>query len=258
MDTVKFQAAAARALLRKSEGGGIGMLGEKTLHSALKYYYEPDDSLHEREAWGFIADIRNEDGITEIQTGSLYPLGRKLEVYLKNTRVTVVHPVVRERRLIYMDPETGELSSPRRSPKRGCIDDAFRELIHIRSFLSDPDLMIVVPIADADEYRVKTARKKRRRVPNVKKFELVPTELIEEWVFVCPGDWLRLLPEGLLSPAGFTVKELAAASKRSENAARLILNTLLFTGALTRRREGRAYRYYPTCTAKDDIEKEPL
>ena len=44
MDSVRFEAAAARALLRRPEGGGIGMLGEKSLHSALKYYYEPDET----------------------------------------------------------------------------------------------------------------------------------------------------------------------------------------------------------------------
>ena len=69
MDEVRFRAAVARALLRHREG--IGMLGEKSLHSALKYYYEPDETKHEIAFEGFFADIMNEDGITEIQTGSL-------------------------------------------------------------------------------------------------------------------------------------------------------------------------------------------
>lgn len=244
MDGVRFQAAVARALLRKP--GGIGMLGEKTLHSALKYYYEPDSSLHEREAWGFLADVKNEEGVIEIQTRGLYSLGRKLEVYLKNTRVTVVHPVIRERRLVYVDKDTGELKPPRRSPRKGCIYDACRELIHIRKYLGDPNLMVIAPVVDADEYRIKTGEKRRRRDPGVQKFELVPGELIEEWVFVCPEDWQRLIPESLLkAPEGFTAAELARALKKSEYDARLVCGVLLAANALCRERRGRAYRYFP-------------
>lgn len=243
MDEVRFAAAAARAQLRKPEGGGIGILGEKTLHSALKYYYEPDSSFHEREAWGFLADVYNEEGVIEIQTRGLWSLKRKLPVYLEHEKVTLVHPIVRKRRLIYLDTETGELSPPRLSPSRGSLDTAFGELIHVREFLSHPNLLVVVPFVDADEYRVRLEKKKRRRVPNVKKFELVPTALIEEWVFACPEDWSRLVPEALLS-GGFTVKEFAAATKRDEYTARLVLGTLLHAGALRRVREGRSYSYY--------------
>jgi hypothetical protein len=244
MDSVRFEAAAARALLRRPEGGGIGMLGEKSLHSALKYYYEPDETCHEREAWGFFADVLNEEGVIEIQTRSLSSLKRKLDIYLENTRVTVVHPVVRERRLIYLDESTGELSAPRLSPKRGSIETAFPELIHIRQYLSHPNLIVTVPIVDADEYRVRLERKKRRRVPNVKKYELVPRGLNEEWVFVTPADWLRLIPAELISDEGFTVRGLAAAKSCDEHTASLICGTLLGAGALTRVRDGRSYRYY--------------
>ena len=243
MDDTKFQAAAARAQLRKPEGGGKGMLGEKALHSALKYYYEPDETCHEREAWGFFADVLNEDGIIEIQTRSLWSLKKKLPVYLERTRVTLVHPVVRRRSLIYLDPETGELSAPRLSPVRGSIYTAFPELIHIKEFLAHPNLLVVVPIVDAEEYRIRLEQKKRRRVPAVKKFELVPTALIEEWVFACPEDWLRLVPEPL-QMTGFTVRELAEASKNTVGAAGLVASTLLAAGALSRERAGRAYRYF--------------
>lgn len=241
MDETRFAAAAARARLRKP--GGIGMLGEKALHSALKYYYEPDESCHEREAWGFFADILNDEGVIEIQTRGLWKMKRKLEVYLPLTRVTLVHPVVRERRLVYLDTETGELSAPRLSPVRGSIDAAFSELIHIREFLRDPNLLIVVPIVDAEEYRIRLEKKKRRRVPNVKKFELVPTALVDEWVFACPEDWLRLVPGELLK-TGFTVRELAEASGRAVGAASLIASTLKAAGALEREKVGRSYRYF--------------
>jgi hypothetical protein len=47
---------------------GIGTLGEKALHSILKYTYEPDVSRHEIKVGGFYADIVNEQGIIEIHT----------------------------------------------------------------------------------------------------------------------------------------------------------------------------------------------
>ncbi|MBQ1892826.1 MAG: hypothetical protein II155_01835 [Clostridia bacterium] len=243
MDSLKFSAAVSRALLRKPDG--IGMLGEKSLHSALKYYYEPDETKHEIAFEGFFADIMNEDGITEIQTGSLFALNRKLEAFLDKRPVTVVHPIVGERRLIYMDTETGELKKPRLSPKRGRVEDAFRGLIHIRRFLSHPGLMIVVPIVDADEYRYKTGERKRRRAPNVVKYELVPRELKEEWVFAAKDDWLRFVPPGLLEkPDGFTVMECASALSRPEDETRLMLGCALAAGALRRERDGRAFAYF--------------
>ena len=78
MDEVRFNAAVARALLRKREGGGIGMLGEKTLHSALKFYYEPNVLSHEQKTLGYFADVKIEEGIIEVQTGSLGALRYKI------------------------------------------------------------------------------------------------------------------------------------------------------------------------------------
>lgn len=241
MDSVRFDAAVARALLRESEGGGIGMLGEKTLHSALKYYYEPDSGRHEQAEAGFLADIKNEDGVTEIQTGSLFALNRKLDKYLPDTPVTVVHPVVRRRKLIYRDPETGELKKPRLSPKTGTILTAFAGLVHILPQLKKRGLAIVIPIVDTEEYRVKTGEKRRRGRPDVIKYELVPTQLVDEWVFITPADWLRVLPEGLEEP--FTVRSLAAKLSCPRTEAQNVCAVLTAAGALIRERRGNAYEY---------------
>lgn len=223
----------------------IGMLGEKALHSAMKFYYEPDASLHEREAFGFIADIRNENGIIEIQTRNLFAMKRKLETYLKETRVTLVHPVIRKRRIIVMDPETGELSRPRLSPKKGRIEDAFSELVHIREALGKSSLSIVIPVVDAEEYRVREAGKRRRRGGySDLKFELLPTELVSEAYFKEPGELAALLPEEL-STAGreFTVGELAQTSRLPYRTASAECSVLIAAGALEREKRGRSYYY---------------
>lgn len=247
MDQTKFAAACARALLRDPEGGGIGTLGEKSLHSALKFYYEPDASLHEREAMGFVADILNEDGATEIQTRNLFAMKRKLEAYLPALPVTLVHPVIRSRRIIYMDPDTGELSRPRLSPKKGRTEDAFLELVHIREALNSPNLMIVLPLVDAEEYRIRDAGRKRRRGGSSPlKYELLPTALIDETVIAEREDWLRFLPEALLAgeqSAPFTVDELSKAAELPRRTASAMCAVLLAAGALERRRQGRSYFY---------------
>ena len=233
--------------MRKPEGGGIGMLGEKALHSALKYYYEPDASCHEREAFGFVADIKNSEGITEIQTRNLFSMKRKLGVYLENTPVTLVHPVIHRRTLIYMDPDTGELSRPRLSPKKGRVEDAYSELVHIREAVGSNNLVIVIPLVDAEEYRIREAGKRRRRGGNADlKFELLPTRLISETVIACPEDHLRLLPEALkregrLLP--FTVGELSKTAGLPYRTASAMCAVMISAGALRRRREGKSYIY---------------
>lgn len=227
------------------------MLGEKALHSALKFYYEPDASFHEKEAFGFVADIRNEDGVTEIQTKNLFAMRRKLEVYLKQVPVTLVHPVIRERRLIYLDPETGELSRPRLSPKKGRVEDAFSELVHILGVLGDPGLVIVIPLVDAEEYRIRAAGKKRRRGGNADlKYELLPTRLAEETVLAVPSDALRLLTPALIEKAGgagFTIKETAQELKLDYRTASAMCASLCAMGALRRERQGREYRHFLNC-----------
>ncbi|MBQ1818183.1 MAG: hypothetical protein II124_06060 [Clostridia bacterium] len=239
VDETRFEAACARALLRKAEGGGIGMLGEKSLHSALKYYYEPDEGRHEQPVNGFVADILNERGITEIQTGGLFALRRKLAAY-GGIPVTVVHPIVRRRSLIYLDPASGELSRPRLSPKKGRVEDAFSGLVHIREELKNPLLTVTVPVLDAEEYRIANGAVGRRG-PRPLKYELVPVRLAEEYPLSQKADHLALLPEGL--PNGFTVKELARAQKLPERTASAMCAVMLAVGALSRRREGRAYVY---------------
>lgn len=221
------------------------MLGEKALHSAMKFYYEPDASCHEREAFGFIADIKNESGITEIQTRNLFAIKRKLEAYLEETPVTLVHPVIRRRRIIIMDPETGELSRPRLSPKKGRIEDAFSELVHIREALGKSSLSIVIPVVDVEEYRIREAGKKRWRGGNSDlKFELLPTELVSEAYFKEPGELAALLPDEFRAEGReFTISGLAQSLRLPGRTASAMCAVLIAAGALQREKRGRSYYY---------------
>ena len=44
---------------------GIGVLSEKTLHSVIKRFIEPNEALQEVKVGGYYADIKNDDGISE-------------------------------------------------------------------------------------------------------------------------------------------------------------------------------------------------
>lgn len=238
MITGDFEKAVERALSR--ETGGIGTLSEKTLHSALKYYYEPDEEKHEVPVGGFFADILNDDGITEIQTGSFFHIDRKLGIFLEEYPVTLVCPIINLRRILYMEPDTGEMTKPRLSPKKGRIENVFLELVHIKSRLASDNLVVAVPLIDADEYRVLREKKRRFRDSGYDKFELVPKKLVGERVFVTKEDWLTLLPSGL---DGFTAKELAEALRLPARTAQAMCASLLSIGALVREKEGRSYIY---------------
>ena len=65
-----FSTALAVATSENRVRDGIGTLSEKTLHSFLKNYLEPDSSFHEIKVGRYVADIKKDGYITEIQTGN--------------------------------------------------------------------------------------------------------------------------------------------------------------------------------------------
>ena len=113
-----FEQALALASRSPRAESGIGSVSEGSLHHFLKFYFEPDADFHEVGVGRYFADIRNEDGIIEIQTRALYRLKPKLDAFLPLDAVTVVYPIAAVKRLSWLDPKTGEKSAPRRSPKK--------------------------------------------------------------------------------------------------------------------------------------------
>lgn len=71
----------------------------------------------------YFADIRNEDGIIEIQTRALYRLKPKLDAFLPLDAVTVVYPIAAVKRLSWLDPKTR---------RNGCILPRTNHRSHIK------------------------------------------------------------------------------------------------------------------------------
>ena len=135
--------------------GSIGTYNEKRLHLVLKHLVSGDTDTHEVKLGKCIADIFDGERITEIQTGSLYPLKKKLEYYLNHTDypITVIKTFISSKRVVRVDRESGELIRCRKSPKREGDAELYRELYFISEYLSNERLEVLAIFIDADEYR---------------------------------------------------------------------------------------------------------
>ena len=221
--------------------GGIGTLQEKSLHRVLKLYFEPDPALREQPFCGFVADILHRDEVIEIQTRGYFSLRNKLEALLAQRPVRVVCPLAAAKWIVWVDPETGELSPRRRSPKRGGYLDAFYELIHLAPLLGRPGLTVHFLLIDVEEYRL-PGRSGRRGGRGVRRKELIPLSLVGERIVRTPADYAALLPPGLEDP--FTAADLRRISQRSETLCRRAIYTLTQAGALRRTgKRGRSFLY---------------
>ncbi|MBO4216449.1 MAG: hypothetical protein J5940_00740 [Clostridia bacterium] len=215
--------------------GGIGTLGEKTLHSVLKFYCEPDARFHEIKVGGFVADIKRGDVITEIQTRDFSRFRKKLPAFIRENRVTVVFPVARSKRIIKINEATGEYSPPRRSPRVGSIYSIIPELYRINMLLKDPAFQSRVSFRTVflgvDEYRL--IGKATRRSPHGRTcYEKIPTALYGHFDVASKEDFKKFIPEGL--PESFTSLDFAKAAKIRRGVAQTALNVLTSVGAVTR------------------------
>ena len=240
-DQVFLDIALDSASVLANGYSGIGTLGEKTLHRTLKYYFEPDESKHEIEFLGHVADIMNEDGIVEIQTASFDRLIPKLEHFLQTTRVRVVYPIVANRYICRIDTESGESNSPRKSSKKGRASDALIGLSVIRRFIPHPNLSILVVLVDATETRMLGGTKKVGR-KRTEKIDCIPTKINSIIFLDNPKDYFSLLPDNL--PKEFSAKDFEKCAKIRGISSHGALMLLLKLGVLTRdKKGGRSYIY---------------
>ena len=117
----RFLAACDRIIHTEHIENGIGTLSEKTVHSVLKNYLEPDTTYHEIKTGRYVADIRTPDGIYEIQTRQFNKLRNKLEAFLPEYSVTVVYPIPHIKYLRWIDGQTGEITPAANPRKKVCF-----------------------------------------------------------------------------------------------------------------------------------------
>jgi len=237
---LRFTSARRRVLAEEHKTDGVGGLGEKALHKILKLYIEPREEYHEVKHLGSVADVMNEDGIFEIQTRSVEKLTPRLKKYLSDTSVTVVLPVIVKKRISFLNPETGELTEPRKSPKRESIYTVFREIYKIRKLIINDSLRFRLIYITADEYKYLDGWDKTRK-KGATKIERLPTELLGE-------ELISYRELGSFVPFSegeeFTAKELCRAAAFPKRITSYVIGLLTHVGAIEfTEKRGREYVY---------------
>ncbi|HEX2938499.1 MAG TPA: hypothetical protein VHO66_06220 [Ruminiclostridium sp.] len=220
---------------------GIGTLNEHSLHAFLKDYYQKDTTKQEIKMGRYVADIVNDSGIIEIQTRGFSKLKPKLEYFLLQCRVTVVYPIAKTKHLVWVDPEVGEATKPRLSPKTGAPFEIFYELCFIKDFLCRENLSFKIILMDIVEYRFLDGWSRDRKKGSTRK-DSVPVSVFKEVEIKNKTDFLKLLPSGL--PRHFTLKELMKKAKASRTLARRAIDVLCYIGVIEKcGKSGREYLY---------------
>jgi hypothetical protein len=186
---------------------GIGLLNEKPLHASLKSWYARPGDRFEVAVNGFVIDIVRGDLLIEIQTGNFAAIRLKLARLLRSHRVRLIYPIARERWIVRLAANGGGRVSRRRSPRKGRLEDVFRELVSIPRLLSNRNFSVeVLMIREEEERRYEGKRQWRRGGWAIDARRML--EVVDRRVFAGPGDWRGVLPEGFDS---FTTSDLASA-----------------------------------------------
>jgi hypothetical protein len=186
---------------------GIGLLNEKPLHAALKQWYARPGDRFEVAVGGFVIDIVRDDLLIEIQAGNFSSIKSKLTSLVLSHQVRLIYPVVQEKWIIHAASGACGRVSRRKSPRRGRVEDLFRELVSIPQLLSNRNFSLEVLMIRAEELRrFEGKRRWRRRGWSIEARRLL--EVLDQRVFLELADWRGVLPEGLTS---FTAGDLANA-----------------------------------------------
>ncbi len=229
MDKDKFLWAKLNNVATNREQNGVGTLSEKSVHAVLKAYFAAAPEQCEIKIGRMVADVFTGSEIYEIQTRAFNTMHKKLENFLPQYPVTIVHPVAATKQIIWINPQTGVLSKPHKSPIRGNIYMVFIELYRIRQYLQHNNLSICVVLLDIEEYKLLDGWSKDKK-RGCTRLDKIPTNLISQTTLKTQADYAALIPPEL--PEQFVVKEFAKAAKIDNDLARLTLKVLQEIGVV--------------------------
>lgn len=221
---------AKRAVGSRSREGNthIGSLGEGTLHLVLKNYISANPDDLEIPFGKKYIDVFLSGRAYEIQTRNFSSLKAKLADFLPKIPVTLVYPVMREKKIGWVNPETGKRSAMRKSPKKESVYSIFSELIYIKDYLADEHLSFAVFELSGEELRLLCGKRSADGKKGSVRIDRIPNELLAVHQFSSARDFLSLLPDE--NP--FTVKGLRAYAHIDEKSARKMLYCLIHAGLL--------------------------
>ncbi len=230
---------------------GIGTQSEKTLHRVLKHYVCPDTDCHEVSVGGHIADAVVGDTIYEIQCAGFFPLKKKLASYLENTdkNIVLVCPFVISKTLTWIEPDSGEMSKPRKTSVGYGKMRILPELIYLLEFL-DFSRVTLMPVGlSVEDYRLRDGYGKDKK-KRATKAERIPSELCSiEKLTSKQATAACFFPQALAD--SFTAAEFSKATHLRRRALSAALKVLLALDAIEiERKEGKRifYRKRGCCT----------
>lgn len=216
---------------REQDRFNIGTYKEKKLHIIMKHYFEPDNDYHEVPYQRYIADVKRDDRITEIQTTGFSRMNGKLAAFLPDCKVNLVYPVPYHKMVAWIDPETGDISKKRRSPKKKGIYDVLFEMVRIPDFICDPNLTVTAVLLEMDEYRMLNGWSRDRKRGSVR-YEMIPTDICEILEFKTDADYAEAIPESCTED--FTAAEFAKAARISTGRVYGVMKVLEIRGLIQR------------------------
>lgn len=168
------------AAIGDRKDGGVGTLGEKTLHRTLKQFFCPCDCVREVKVGGFVADGILDGCIYEIQTTGLYPLKKKLGVYQSETdyHIRIVCPVIKTKTLVWVNPENGEMSVPRRTRAGLGKWHFLAEMLYLLPVFDFSRMSLVLVDLVVEDYKLLDGYGKDKKI-RASRYERLPVALLD-------------------------------------------------------------------------------
>ena len=130
-------------------------------------------------------------------------------MFLNEYQVRVVYPMPYEKYLSWIEPETGDITSRRKSPKRCSVYDAMFELYKIKAFLKNQNLKVTLLLIDMEEYKLLNGWSYDKKRGSVR-YDRIPVGIRKIVELDCPQDYMQFVPEGL--EKNFTSADFANAA----------------------------------------------
>ncbi len=176
----------------------VGTLNEKGVHSVLKFFYEPDNTYHEINYMGYVADIMRDGSITEIQTSTLNGMKEKLGCFLKSNRVRIVFPVITEKHIAWIDRRDGSVESTGRKVSFENKYSLLSQLLYIEDFFGDPNLTVTAVEISSVDYRMYYIDRNNNITKNrAVKYDSIPDDIFSECDYIFPSDLKEFIPDDL-------------------------------------------------------------
>ena len=237
IDEEAFEVAIKTITSKADRRNGVGTLSEKTVHAVLKYYYVPNEAYHEIKVGNYVADALFDGEIYEIQSKSFFTMKNKLDLFLKDHDVTIIYPIPISKTISYIDPDTGEISKPVKSSKKGKLYDIVPEIYGIKDYLKNKKLHFILCFIEMDEYKILDGWSKDKK-KGATKMDRTPRKIIGEFRIDKKRDFINLLPgytngrrdKDCPIPVEFTTKDIAELTGVHVSYAQTLLNVLCSLG----------------------------